>query len=313
MRKGFKVLCLFLVVLLVAGCMNFNMNMTVNEDKSVDIAMSMEMNLLDFANSMMDDDGMWQAIVDQIVTETCATSCPYDESSTEYTSCMNACIESATSSVEKPSESEIREYLDSYFSSGEFNEDKFFSDEDREELESKGYTVETNLDEENYSYQVRISQHFDNIDDVSSTSLDTVNLESVFNGDTNNIFFLKKDNNTYQANYTWTMNNDDIDQNIDIDMNDIITFSYEVTLPNAAISNNATLVSSDSKTLTWNLDLNENSNVNYEFSFNNNNSSESSDVSNNTLKIVSICLIAGGSIGLVIAIVVFMKKRKNNA
>ena len=313
MRKGFKVLCLFLVVLLVAGCMNFNMNMTVNEDKSVDIAMSMEMNLLDFANSMMDEDGMWQAIVDQIVTETCATSCPYDESSTEYTSCMNACIESATSSVEKPSESEIREYLDSYFSSGEFNEDEFFSDEDREELESKGYTVETNLDEENYSYQVRISQHFDNIDDVSSTSLDTVNLESVFNGDTNNIFFLKKDNNTYQANYTWTMNNDDIDQNIDIDMNDIITFSYEVTLPNAAISNNATLVSSDSKTLTWNLDLNENSNVNYEFSFNNNNSSESSDVSNNTLKIVSICLIAGGSIGLVIAIVVFMKKRKNNA
>ena len=313
MRKGFKVLCLFLVVLLVAGCMNFNMNMTVNEDKSVDIAMSMEMNLLDFANSMMDDDGMWQAIVDQIVTETCATSCPYDESSTEYTSCMNACIESATSSVEKPSESEIREYLDSYFSSGEFNEDEFFSDEDREELESKGYTVETNLDEENYSYQVHISQHFDNIDDVSSTSLDTVNLESVFNGDTNNIFFLKKDNNTYQANYTWTMNNDDIDQNIDIDMNDIITFSYEVTLPNAAISNNATLVSSDSKTLTWNLDLNENSNVNYEFSFNNNNSSESSDVSNNTLKIVSICLIAGGSIGLVIAIVVFMKKRKNNA
>ena len=313
MRKGFKVLCLFLVVLLVAGCMNFNMNMTVNEDKSVDIAMSMEMNLLDFANSMMDEDGMWQAIVDQIVTETCATSCPYDESSTEYTSCMNACIESATSSVEKPSESEIREYLDSYFSSGEFNEDKFFSDEDREELESKGYTVETNLDEENYSYQVHISQHFDNIDDVSSTSLDTVNLESVFNGDTNNIFFLKKDNNTYQANYTWTMNNDDIDQNIDIDMNDIITFSYEVTLPNAAISNNATLVSSDSKTLTWNLDLNENSNVNYEFSFNSNNSSESSDVSNNTLKIVSICLIAGGSIGLVIAIVVFMKKRKNNA
>ena len=313
MRKGFKVLCLFLVVLLVAGCMNFNMNMTVNEDKSVDIAMSMEMNLLDFANSMMDEDGMWQAIVDQIVTETCATSCPYDESSTEYTSCMNACIESATSSVEKPSESEIREYLDSYFSSGEFNEDEFFSDEDREELESKGYTVETNLDEENYSYQVRISQHFDNIDDVSSTSLDTVNLESVFNGDTNNIFFLKKDNNTYQANYTWTMNNDDIDQNIDIDMNDIITFSYEVTLPNAAISNNATLVSSDSKTLTWNLDLNENSNVNYEFSFNSNNSSESSDVSNNTLKIVSICLIAGGSIGLVIAIVVFMKKRKNNA
>ena len=313
MRKGFKVLCLFLVVLLVAGCMNFNMNMTVNEDKSVDIAMSMEMNLLDFANSMMDEDGMWQAIVDQIVTETCATSCPYDESSTEYTSCMNACIESATSSVEKPSESEIREYLDSYFSSGEFNEDKFFSDEDREELESKGYTVETNLDEENYSYQVHISQHFDNIDDVSSTSLDTVNLESVFNGDTNNIFFLKKDNNTYQANYTWTMNNDDIDQNIDIDMNDIITFIYEVTLPNAAISNNATLVSSDSKTLTWNLDLNENSNVNYEFSFNSNNSSESSDVSNNTLKIVSICLIAGGSIGLVIAIVVFMKKRKNNA
>ena len=313
MRKGFKVLCLFLVVLLVAGCMNFNMNMTVNEDKSVDIAMSMEMNLLDFANSMMDDDGMWQAIVDQIVTETCATSCPYDESSTEYTSCMNACIESATSSVEKPSESEIREYLDSYFSSGEFNEDEFFSDEDREELESKGYTVETNLDEENYSYQVHISQHFDNIDDVSSTSLDTVNLESVFNGDTNNIFFLKKDNNTYQANYTWTMNNDDIDQNIDIDMNDIITFIYEVTLPNAAISNNATLVSSDSKTLTWNLDLNENSNVNYEFSFNSNNSSESSDVSNNTLKIVSICLIAGGSIGLVIAIVVFMKKRKNNA
>ena len=312
MKIGLKIICLFMVVFLAVGCMNFNTNMTVHSDKSVDIQMSMEMNLLDFANNMMAEDGFWQAIVDQIVTDGCATSCPYDESSTEYTTCMNVCIEEA-GSPEKPSESEIKEYLDSYFSSGEFNEEEFFSSEDKEELESKGYTVDTILDEENYSYQVRISQHFDSIDEVSSTSLDTVRLEDVFNGDTNNIFFLKKDNNTYQANYTWTMNNDDIDQNIDIDMNDIITFSYEVTLPNAAISNNATLVSSDSKTLTWNLDLNENSNVNYEFSFNSNNSSESSDVSNNTLKIVSICLIAGGSIGLVIAIVVFMKKRKNNA
>ena len=314
MKNGFKVVCLVFSVLFVVGCMDYKVNTTVNSDRSVDITMSMEMDILDFANTMLADDGMWQSIVDQVVTETCATSCPYDESSTEYTTCMNACVEAATSTVEKPSESEIREYLDSYFSSGEFNEEDFFSSEDREELESKGYTVETTLDEENYSYQVHISQHFNSIDDVSSTTLDTVNLESIFNGDTDNVFFLKTNDNTYQANYNWTMNDEEFDSTMDLNISDVITFSYEVTLPNAAITHNATQVSSDAKTLSWDLNLGENSTVNYEFSFNNNNSNESSnnifDLSDDTLKIIALCLIVGGSIGLVITIVVYMKKSK---
>lgn len=50
MKKSFKVLCIMLVVFMMTGCMKFNMNMTINKDKSMDLALTVAL-----ANSMMGD------------------------------------------------------------------------------------------------------------------------------------------------------------------------------------------------------------------------------------------------------------------
>lgn len=49
MKKSFKVLCTMLVVFMMTGCMKFNMNMTINKDKSMDLAFTVAL-----ANSMME-------------------------------------------------------------------------------------------------------------------------------------------------------------------------------------------------------------------------------------------------------------------
>ena len=314
MVKCLKVFVLVFSVFLIAGCMDYKFGMSINQNKSVDIEMSMEMDMLDFANSMLKEDGLWNEIKEQIITSTCSSMCPYEEGSSEYTTCINECINSSddTSPTEIPTEEEIREYLDSYFSSGEFDEEEFLSAEKRAELESMGYTVETNLDEENYTYSIHISQHFNNIDDITSDNLNEVNLEEVFNGEGNNLFFSKTDDGNYQANYVWEVTDEDINCE-DVDISEFLTVSYEVKLPYASISNNATTVGSDGKTLTW--DLSKNKTIQYEFSFaqkSNHQDQNLFGLSDNTLKIISLCLISGGSIGLLITIIVFIKKSKNN-
>ena len=126
MKKSGKVVILFLVVFLLVGCMNYDVTMTINSNKSVNLEMNMKMNLLDFANDFVADDGMWSSIKNQIITNTCTSSCPYDENSIEYTNCFNDCVESANSSSmqEVPTEEEIKEYLDMYLNSDEFNEEE---------------------------------------------------------------------------------------------------------------------------------------------------------------------------------------------
>lgn len=315
MVKGLKVLVLVVSVLLVVGCMDYKFGMSINQDKSVDIEMSMEMDMLDFMNNMLEEDGMWSKIQEQIITSTCSSMCPYDESSSEYTTCMNECANNAgdTTTTEVPTEEEIREYLDSYFSSGEFNEEEFLSDEERAELESMGYTVETNLDEKNYVYSIHISQHFDNIDDITSDNLIEVNLEEVFNGGGNNLFFSRTDDGNYQANYVWKVSDEDVSYE-DVDISEFLTVSYEISLPYASISNNATTVSEDGRTLTW--DLMNSDTINYEFSFDspedttNNGDTSISNSNDDIIKIVSICLIAGGVIGLIIVFIILFKNRK---
>ena len=316
MVKGLKVLVLVVSVFLVVGCMDYKFGMSINQDKSVDIEMNMEMNMLDFMNSMLEEDGLWSQIQEQIVINTCSSMCPYDESTSEYTTCINECVSSSgdTSTTEVPTEEEIREYLDYYFSSGEFNEEEYLSEEQRAELESMGYTVETNLDEENYVYSIHISQHFNNIDNITSDNLNELNLEEVFNGEGNNLFFSRTDDGNYQANYVWEMSDEDVNYE-DVDISEFLTVSYEISLPYASISNNATTVSEDGRTLTWN--LMDRDTIHYEFSFDSpEDTTDSSDTStsnsnDNILKIVSICLIASGVIGLIIVFIILFKNRKN--
>lgn len=311
MVKGLKVLVLVVSVFLIAGCMDYNINMSIHDDKSVDVNMSMKMDLYELVSS----ESMRGMVLNEFYQEVCDANCTYDESSSEYSTCVYDCLENYGTTEEEKSriDEAIKDYLDEQLNSSEFNEDELFSDEDRQQLEDMGYMVETDLDKENYIYLVHISQHFNNIDDITGDNLSEVNLEEVFNGEGNNLFFSRTDDGNYQANYVWEMSDEDVNYE-DVDISEFLTVSYEISLPYASISNNATTVSEDGRTLIW--DLINSDTIHYEFSFDSpENTTDSSDTStsnsnDNILKIVSICLIAGGVIGLIIVFIILLKNRK---
>jgi len=61
MKRVLKVVGFFLVVILLTGCMNVQTKIEIKSDKSVDISLSMEINLFEMMNSMTSD-GMYGLI-----------------------------------------------------------------------------------------------------------------------------------------------------------------------------------------------------------------------------------------------------------
>lgn len=263
MPKGFKVICLMLVIILSVGCMDIKLKMNISSDKSVDFTMTEEIDLAKYMEVAL-------SFSDQTM-----------------------------------SESEMQKYLKENIN--EIDTSEFLDDETKQNLEAAGYTVTTNMDNENYLYTINISQHFANIDDISTNEEQTTTIDNLLSGEGDNIFFTKTSNGTYKANLTTQTEETNTEISLE-EMQEYITFNYEVTLPNASISNNADSVSSDNKTLSW--DLMKTSEVNFEFSFP---TSQKSSMSEDTLKLIAIALIAGGSIVLIAAIIIFVKNQKKNA
>lgn len=310
MKRIVKFFCLGICVLVLTGCMDYQINMNIKDDKSVDVNMSMEIDMYDFAQKLLVDAGMWSLVQEDMINDACTASCPFEENTEEYTTCMNTCTEEATSSIsDEPTEEDIKNFLDSGMSEEASNEE-MLNDEEIKELEEMGYVVDAKFDEENYIYNVTISQHFDNIDDISTTNELKINLEELFNPENNNIqnvFFTRTVDNTYKANYVIENDMDNTSElPEDLDLSELITYNYVVTLPNKAVSNNATTVSNDGKTLTWDLVGGNTSAINFEFSFEKPGLLDS--LSDDTLRIIAICLIAGGVIGLIITISVMISK-----
>lgn len=66
MVKGLKVLLLVVSVFLIVGCMDYRFNMTVNQDKSVDISMNMEMDMFEFSKNIFYDEEMRNAFFESM-------------------------------------------------------------------------------------------------------------------------------------------------------------------------------------------------------------------------------------------------------
>ena len=147
--------------------------------------------------------------------------------------------------------------------------------------EEAGFTVVEYSDEDGYE-GVKISKTFDSIDDISDSSTDEVNIydlfaysENITVEELNSFKFFNKTDNIYKANFVFDFTSEDDstdyeDLGIDTtELEKLFKYSYKVTLPNESISNNATTVSKDCKTLEWDLKNNELTNVKYEFEFQN--------------------------------------------
>ena len=204
--------------------------------------------------------------------------------------------------------------------------------EDMEEYKKAGYSVEE-YKQDGYT-GVKLTKSLGSLDALSKAGKDDIiDLTKIITGENSkleNLFYL--DDSTYQANFSFDtdgltsdleneMDNDETgtedDFFSDSDTNDdmsgllgddfnadqlmsMFDLKFEVTLPVEAISNNATKVSDDKKTLTW--DLTKENNI--QFSFKTNDSSA-------MITYIIIGCIAGIVVAAIVIIVVVNKNKKN--
>lgn len=122
----------------------------------------------------------------------------------------------------------------------------------KEKYESNDFNVEEFTKDNNYG--IKISKHYDNIDNNSfAERTDKFDLLYLYNNDYDKsietkIFNVDKGfaSNRYAANFFVDLTNIDIDLS-----NTMVTFT--VNLPKGSVSNNASTLSEDGNTLTWNI------------------------------------------------------------
>lgn len=293
MKRVLKAVGVFLVAILITGCMSMNMAIKINEDKSVDLNMKMEINLLEYARNI--------------------TSMNPDSSG-------------------NLTDEELKKYVDENFN---IEDEDFMDEEELKKLESEGYKIEKNYDKEKYIYQILLTKHANNIDDISKLENDSKNDEQ--------LIFIKTSKNTYKPNINLineTTPNDsdettpdttnDISSMLSSGMAASISYIYEISLPDKPISHNATSVSSDGKTLFWTLNGNSQTSIDFEFAFpepkkedevKKDTKTQSSGSNNiftdffkdmNNEKILALGLIVGGSVTLVVAILAYVISNRKN-
>lgn len=205
-----------------------------------------------------------------------------------------------------------------------FGDQEILTNDDKKELENKGFTVSNYVDGNMKGFKV--SKNIRNIDDVSSTNDATYDLSGLLdsNKSESKVFKVKKGflKNTYTASFKFdssdsdlnnsTSNDTTIDNDFTTDDNNTTTdsdfdfsnintnmdLSFNVKLPYKAISSNATTKKNDDKELSWNLSSTGEDKI--EFSF--------------VLYNMTNIYICGGVIVLLIIIVIVSilnKSRKN--
>lgn len=252
MKKGLKTIGLFLsILLLTTGCYDYKVEMTVNDDKSVDFNMGINMDLSSMAD-MFGDEGF---------------------------------------GIDDPSED-----MDLSEASG-------IDEESQKALEARGYKVNIEEDNENLKYNVSIAKKFDNIDTISSDEEVKVDMDKIMEDNFKDVFFTSKKGllkTTYTAYFIFDLSGEETEGMEEY--KDYIKASYVLNLPNESKSNNASNLSNDSKTLTWNLELGKKNEVIYEFELPNDNAT---------------AIIGGGVAGVVLLVAacavlaVKLTKKKN--
>lgn len=274
MKRVKRIVGLILVSLFITGCMNINATIEVKEDRSGSVNILVETDLVEYTKQMM----------------------------------------SATNPDVTLSDEDIKNQLKEGMNSQDFDSAGIFSEEDKAEIEKKGYQVETSLDKDNFKLKIIMSRHFNNIDEVSVAEKDILTLKEE---DKDKIIFVKTDKNTYKSynvsiQDTVSNGTNDLENNMS-ELTKNIKMIYKVSLPSKAISNNATSVSSDNKTLTWDSSITKaNSKIEFEFAFPESKKENNFFQDMSTNKIIAVSLIVGGSLTAIIATIALVISSKKN-
>lgn len=209
-----------------------------------------------------------------------------------------------------------------------FGESAKLEEKDFEEVKKEGFTV-TKYSEGNFE-GFTLSKKISNIDEVSSEKDAEYDLSGLMNSNSENKYIFKvvkgNNKNTYYAKFKFNandsgLNNDDTnlttDENLPDESTDLtgensldnidlsgmmanLDLSFNVKLPESALSSNATNKDNDNKNLTWKLNASGEEFI--EFSF------ELPNGSGFNMLYVGI----GGAILVIIALVMVLLSRKNN-
>ncbi len=287
MKKLLKIISIILVAsFLTTGCMEANIKMGINADKSMDFSSSLVLDLDQFKE----------------LAESYGASDSNTMTDEEYFDCLK----------ENDGDESKCNYQDpSTSSSTDFNPEDFMDNDTYKEMEDLGFTVTQNTTDS--KYELTISKKYNNIDELTKTENFTLNLNDITTKDFDNKFFTIKKGlleDTYELNMLIETTTTDISGsnstdtetlNIDPSMfSDLIKYNYQLTLPNVSLSNNATSVSQDQKTLTWELKPEGNNEIKVSFAIPN----ENKDL------IIYGAAGLGGLLVLIIIIIIISKSRK---
>lgn len=180
--------------------------------------------------------------------------------------------------------------------------------DDYKDLTNKGYKVEEykNKLENKEQRGVKITKTFDNIDNYSKTEEVKFYVTSMVDEENKNKYddqqLFSKKGNTYKANFLFDLTSEEQeDDMIDLDqMSKLFDMKYILVLPVKPTTHNATTISEDGLTLTWELPFNKLTEAKFEFTLK---SQLISGIDNNYLYIggglfvflvLAIVLISGG-------------------
>lgn len=246
MKKYLKVVFTFFLVFLMTGCVRYNMEMEVKDDKSVDLKL---IYAIDY--SFMDQMGNME-MEDETATEE-SEEVPEIETNVEESE--------PEINLEEPTEEGSNEGV---------------SADDYKYLEEKGFKVEEYKEEKDGKKfaGVMLTKNYKSIDDITKDAEKTINVNEIL-GEKDKFDdsqFYSKKNNVYKASLLFDFSQEGSEGTEGMDMSSMTNsfeLKYIIKLPVKAKTNNATEVSEDGKTLTWNLKYGEKNLVEYSFALSN--------------------------------------------
>lgn len=158
-----------------------------------------------------------------------------------------------------------------YLGNKTFND--LFSSKNINNLENNGYSVTDYEDDNNFGY--KISTNVKDIDTISSSEDLKINLLSLlYSNVQDELYIFKRTDgvlkNQYEANFSVDLS-EALQENPNILTNmvttPVLSYSFSLELPSEVITSNATNISADKKTLTWQFDNIYNNHSNITFTF----------------------------------------------
>jgi len=156
-------------------------------------------------------------------------------------------------------------------------EDSILDEDDIKEYEENGYTIEDYKQDGMTGYVMTLK--VDNIDDISSPDFEVYNVSSESDNEDFIMFKVVKgtSKNTYSAKFVFdSSDEEDSEEDGEYDTAQMMEYfgssmdlSFNVTLPDKSLSNNATTVSEDGKELSWDIALDGTQSFEFEFELSN--------------------------------------------